>query len=596
MGNGRRRIRLRQLAGAGLSALAVLTSASPAELVGSTAAVAHRADAAARTRDAPAPASRALILHEVWRVKLRDGPHGGVALGSPSLATLGGAPAAVFGDRSGRVYALNLGTGAPVPGWPKYVGAPVTSTPSAVMIPGSRDDEVLVGAGNASEPCAGGYEWLRPTGAEGLLRAPNPRADRACGADGVLSGIAVGTLDGVTAAVAGTLGQETLAFDATTHQVLPGFPWFQADSNFATPAIADVEGNGANQIVEGGAQSAGLAFGRRYTQGGHIRVLSARGKLLCEDTTDESVNSSPAVGKFLARGATGIVAGTGPTFPAASQNDEVIAVDAGCHEVWARKLAGTTGTESPALADVLGNGQLQVLATTRTGGVYALDGATGATVWHTRLKHDVYGSPVTVELGTGRQDVVVATINGFDVLTGEHGQVLDATVVKTTGFQNAPLVTKDANGTIGVTLVGYQRSGSVAAHFEVVGSDDRNVDGPGTWPQFHHDSQLTGSAVTPIAAASPAVSGISRFGARAPRSRRGAPPQPASLWPSSTTRQNGWPAGSACTMNLPPSSSTGPPSAVAPRATARALAVPRSATVMSRWSCWGSPSGHRGAR
>ena len=512
MGNGHWRCRARRLAGAGLSGLAVLASASTAGLSGSAAAVAHRADAAPPARDA-APGSRAPILREVWRVELRDGSHGRVALGSPSLATLSGGPAVVFGDRSGRVYALNLATGDPVPGWPKRVGVPVTSTPSALKIPGSPYDEVLVGTGNASEPCAGGYEWLRPTGAGGLLRAPNPPSDHTCGADGVFAGIAVGTLDGVTAAVAGTLGQETLAFDAATRRVLPGFPWFQADSDFATPAIADVEGNGANQIVEGGAQHAGRAFGRRYAQGGHIRVLSAAGKLLCGDTLDESVNSSPAVGRFLARGAVGIVAGTGPTFPAASQHDEVVAVDAGCREVWARKLAGTTGYESPALADVLGDGQLQVIATTRSGGVYALDGATGATLWHTQLRHDVYGSPVTVGLGTGRQDVVVATINGFDVLTGEHGQVLDATVEETTGFQNAPLVTKDANGTIGVTLAGYRRSGSVATHFEVVGSDDRNVDGPGTWPQFHHDPQLTGNAATPITAASSAVSGSFRLGA-----------------------------------------------------------------------------------
>ncbi|MGH9099791.1 MAG: PQQ-binding-like beta-propeller repeat protein, partial [Acidimicrobiales bacterium] len=375
---------------------------------------------------AAGPAAEGPVLHEVWRVQLGEGLRGAVMLGSPSIATLKEGAAVVFGDRSGRVDALSLASGASVPGWPKHLGVPVTSTPSVLKTPGSPYDTVLVGSGDAADPCAGGYEWLLPSGAVGFASGPNPSADHACRADGVFAGVAIGTLGGVTAAVAGTLGQETYAFDAVTRRVLAGFPWFQGDSNFATPAIADVDGDGTNQIIEGGAQTAGVAFGRKYTQGGHIRVLSASGKLLCEETTNESVNSSPAVGTFLANAAVGIVAGTGPTFPTAREHDDVIAVNAHCHEVWAHKLAGTTGYESPALADVLGNGQLQVVVTTRSGGVYAFEGANGATLWHTQLKHHIYGSPVTIGLGTGPQDVVVATTGGFDVLTGERGRVLDA--------------------------------------------------------------------------------------------------------------------------------------------------------------------------
>ncbi|MGH8989887.1 MAG: PQQ-binding-like beta-propeller repeat protein, partial [Acidimicrobiales bacterium] len=444
------------------------------------------------------PTGRPPVLQAVWSKRLTDGPHGEVALGSPSLATLTGGPAVVFGDRSGHVYALDLSTGDPVPGWPKNVGVPVTSTPSVLKRPGTAFDTVISGSGNAAEPCAGGYEWLLPTGSQDLVRGSNPPTDRSCGASGVFAGVTIGTIGGVPGAVAGTLGQETYAFDADTGATLPGFPWFQADTNFATPALAEVEDDGANQIIEGGAQTAGLAYGRKYLQGGHIQILNATGSLLCVDTTDESVNSSPAVGTFLAGTAIGIVAGTGPTFPTATQHDQVIAVDTGCHQIWAKTLAGTTGYESPALADVLDNGQLQVLVTTRTGGVYALDGANGAVLWRTQLAHEIYGSPVTVALGTGRQDVVVGTINGFDVLTGETGSVLVATVNENIGFQNAPLVTKDANGTIGITVVGYQPNNSWVDHYEIATSNAVDVDGPGAWPQFHHDPQLTGNADAPL--------------------------------------------------------------------------------------------------
>ena len=469
----------------------------------------------ATTRDAGAVLADP-VLQQVWRTTLADGPSGEIALSSPNLATLTGGPSVVFGDRSGRVYALHLANGTAVAGWPKGVGAPVTSTPSVVKAPGTTHDTVLVGTGDAGVPCAGGYEWLLPSGADALVRGPNPSTDQACAADGVEASMAVGTLGGVTGTVAGTLGQETYAMNATTRAVLPGFPWFQADSNFATPAIADVEGGGANQIVEGGASTAGQAYGKQYTNGGHIRILSASGSLLCVDTTDESINSSPAVGQFLAGTATGIVVGTGPTYPTASQHDQVIAVDAACRQVWARTLAGTTGYESPALADVLGNGQLQVLVTTHSGGVYALDGANGATLWHAQLAHDIFGSPVTAALGTGHQDVVVATINGFDVLTGTDGALLDATVLATTGFQNAPLVTRDPNGTIGITVAGYQPDDSVVAHYEIATSNGANVDSPGAWPQFHHDPQLTGNADAPIATPVAPFSTYSRIAGSTP--------------------------------------------------------------------------------
>ena len=66
----------------------------------------------------------------------------------------------------------------------------------------------------------------------------------------------------------------------------------------------------------------------------------------------------------------------------------------------------------------------------------------------------------------------------------------------TPGFQNTPLVTDDPNGTIGITLAGYQGSGSFIYHYELAGSDGTLADETGAWPQFHHDPQLSGDAGT----------------------------------------------------------------------------------------------------
>ena len=79
----------------------------------------------------------------------------------------------------------------------------------------------------------------------------------------------------------------------------------------------------------------------------------------------------------------------------------------------------------------------------------------------------------------------------FDDGTGGSG---------TYGFQNAPLITADPNGTIGITVAGYfaicnapcADVQGIVQHFEVSGSSGSEVNVPGSWPQFHHDAQLTG--------------------------------------------------------------------------------------------------------
>ena len=242
-----------------------------------------------------------------------------------------------------------------------------------------------------------------------------------------------------------------------------------------------------------------------YANGGHIRVLAPTGNagqpkpnggLACQYTTNETVESSPAVGQFLAGSAVGIVAGTGATFNQSNTN-QLLALNTSCGLQWTATLNGNTKS-SPALADVLGNGQLQVVEGTdngRSGSVYALNGANGSVAWSTSVGR-VIGSVVTADLGSGYQDVLAPTVNGVVVLDGKTGSVI-TTLQSNTGFQNSPLITKDPNGTIGITLAGYQGSGSFIYHYEIGGSNGSVVNEPGAWPQFHHDAQLTGNAGTP---------------------------------------------------------------------------------------------------
>jgi hypothetical protein len=172
--------------------------------------------------------------------------------------------------------------------------------------------------------------------------------------------------------------------------------------------------------------------------------------------------------------------------------------------VWSARLDGSTFS-SPALSDVLGDGSLQVVEGTDqgpggSGSVDVLDGATGRTVWAVHGLGRVIGSVVTADLtGDGYDDVIAPTVNGAVVLDGRTGTV-EATLSPDLGLQNAPLVTDDPDGAVGITLAGYVPSATDPSgvaeidHYELPGTDGAAAVGAGAWPMFHHDPQLTGDA------------------------------------------------------------------------------------------------------
>ena len=430
---------------------------------------------------------------------------GPIAESSPDVATLDSVgPAVVVGDRSGSVYAYHLADGSPVAGWPvNDGGVPIDSSPS-VSTAATGLDSVFVGAGNAADPGQGGYDAFSASGVP-LWYTPvtDPPSDGQPAA-GVQASLTAAVLQGTSSVVAGSLDQEEYALSASTGATLPGWPLFTSDSVFSTAAVGDLYGTGGDEIVEGGDQTAGFAVGRTYQQGGHLRVLNQNGGIICDAPTTQTVDSSPAVGPFLAGGATGIAVGTGSFFAGATDTDAVKAFDTDCDQVWSRTLDGTT-TSSPALADVVGNGRLDVVEGTDTGSggsVWLLDGATGATVWQKPVVGRVIGSVVVANLTGGvTQDVLVPTTAGVEVLDGASGDELTV-LSPDLGFQNSPLVTDDPDGAIGITVAGYDGTNrGEIRHYEIPGSDGAAAIGPTSWPMFHHDPARTG--VTGAARAQP---------------------------------------------------------------------------------------------
>ena len=244
---------------------------------------------------------------------------------------------------------------------------------------------------------------------------------------GVQASPTLGSDGGTPFVIAGSLGQESDALRAADGTPLSGWPFFSADSVFSTAAVGDLYGTGQDELVVGGASTAGFAYGHHYQNGGHLRILNDHGGLICAANTNEEVDSSPAVGPILPGGRSASPPAPAATTRAAtrtrSRSSTRIAT-----QVWSETLDGTTGG-SPALADLHGNGQLAVVEGTDqdngAGSVWALDAGTGAVLWKVPALGAVIGSVTTAALSAdGDQDVIVATTAGLEILDGKTGDEL----------------------------------------------------------------------------------------------------------------------------------------------------------------------------
>lgn len=458
--------------------------------------------AATATSMSAQAATAAPILQ--WSAVVASSP---IALSSPMVATLDSAgPSVVVGSRSDYEYALHLSDHKEVAGWPAITNKAAVDSTASVLGAGPTA-KLFFGEGTSSSPSTG---TVRARSANGkTLWTRTPQALPGKGTAGVMGSVSIGNLQSGNDVVSGSMGQMQNMVTSTGTTGL-GFPWFEADSNFSTPALADPTNSGHDEIIEGGDSTKGNAFNTQYQNGGHIRILSRTGNhgtghinggLHCQYNTTQTVYSSPAVGHFFGNNQFGITVGTGAFYSNASDSDKEIAVDQNCKLRWKTSLTGLTDS-SPALANVTGTGALSVIQGTRLsatdGRVYAMSGVTGKIQWATSIPGGVYGGVTTADLGTGYQDVIAPTPTGAYVLDGKTGKQI-MRLGAGYGFQNAALTTKDANGTVGITLAGYNGHGQgVVLHYNFPGTDGATVTAHGSWPMFHHDQKLSGNADKPV--------------------------------------------------------------------------------------------------
>jgi outer membrane protein assembly factor BamB len=447
----------------------------------------------AATADAPS-----ISFEQVWE---RTFSYDSVSTGSPGVAELDGQGLSVIvGTVDGKATALHLTDGSTVDGWPYSTGSSITSTPSVAGT--GADTLIYFGVGTSSKPSVGGYLALTADGKKKWYRHPHLLPSSHSSYRGVMGSLAVGNLQTGSDVVGGAMGQMQLAMRGSDGKSLQGWPWLQADTNFSSPAVAEIyPDKDHDYVIEGGDSTKGVAYYKSYSRGGHIRILRPKGNyakkypnsgLVCEYKTNQVVQSSPAVGPFLGDGADGIVVGTGKYYSSASDTNRLIAIDTACHKKWSRLLDGRTLT-SPALADLAGTGSLDVLEVSSAGTVYALNGEDGTDIWTHNIGEGAIGSVTTFEApGGGFQYVLVPGVSRLTVLDGRDGSFV--TTLGGMSLKSAATVTRDPDGSIGITIAGGSSGHAVVQHFRVVGSSVTTVQTPGAWPMFHHDPQLTGYA------------------------------------------------------------------------------------------------------
>src|SRR5947208_13456221 len=334
----------------------------------------------------------------------------------------------VVGTKGRQLWVLNA-DGSVRAGWPQTLPAEVVGSPAIGLIDGDAFPDIAVGFKGTTDPTGkGGIRAYRRDGS--IIWERLTATDE--GEDGVFSSPAIGNVDGIG-------GNEVVvgSFDFRIYVVrsdgsdLPGWPKKLRDTIFSSPALFDLDGDGRLEIIIGvDTHLEGPPF--NTPNGGGLYVFRYDGSILpgFPKFIDQTMMSSPAVGDIDGDGRPEIVVGGG-TYYSGNVGRQVYAwhCDGSPVAGWPVTVEAQV-FDSPALADLEGNGRLDVVISDQNANVYAFRG-NGSQIFKTKPK-SFFGTspnadnPVVADIdGDGLPEILVAVNTEIAVLSRTGAQLTD---------------------------------------------------------------------------------------------------------------------------------------------------------------------------
>lgn len=436
------------------------------------------------------------------------------AMSSPALGdvTGDGRVDLVTGSMDGVVAVFDPNDGRTLRYVEAHLGAQIQASPTLVDVTGDGVRDVVV-ATLYNQPGQSHVKIYDMT-----TNPPTKRFDvtdsriRSVGQAGFFGTPVVGDIDGDGAkeVVATSLGHDLYAWELSG-QPVAGFPVHTYDTVLSSPALADVDGNGSKEIIFGGD----MDHGQELAAGGYLWVVRGDGQLLPgypHRLSGEVIWSSPAVGDVDADGDLDAVVGTGRYF--GTDGRKLYAVDLRTRAAlpgWPVTMSSNT-TPSPALANLDGDPQLEIITATTEGRVHRLE-HDGGRPWSRCVNaswapcdrdYAILASPVIADVdGDSGQEVVIAANRELVVLSAGTGQVEVRTTIRSVSNSdfawpsaNAPAVARSGSETV------------IAATVQVDNGDGARRDGDShgvyawstptsasalPWSQFHRNAARTGA-------------------------------------------------------------------------------------------------------
>lgn len=338
---------------------------------------------------------------------------------------------AAGGDNKLHAYQYNGTTAVEVKTYVQTTPDLLQSTPVVVDTPLGK----AVFIGNHSGQV---YGWYASTGQmlPGWPRDIHPTAGAAAASETVLSALTAGDIDGdgIKEIIVTGFSHELNVFRYDGTRL---FQFNNDDTVSSSPVVGDLNGDGKMEIVSGGDSSPS----EFYWTGGRINIISSSGKREVQYKTDQIITSSPALADLDNDGFLDIVVGSGYFYGVDSQGhypgNYVNAIDRNGNSLpgwpFVTQPSNIDGRvhASPAIADLNGDGSLDVVVADGSGDLIAIS-ANGQELWRKALaplvqlaSTNIWSSPNIADVnGDGHSDVIIGLLGSMMAVDGTTGNLL----------------------------------------------------------------------------------------------------------------------------------------------------------------------------